>query len=85
MHRGYWIYFSSIHYAALVCSEDELTKRISSRYPDIVDNMLDLNHWFQTQAETHSPPIHLINTTNKSPEETSHDVTHWIRQFLVHN
>ena len=78
-------YFSAIHYAALVCSEEELTKRIGNRYPDILTNMLVLNRWFKAQAETHNPPISLIDTTHKSPEETSLEVIQWIRQHLESN
>ena len=75
-------YIGNIHYLALVCSTDELEKRIKNRYPKIVKKMLVLNEWYKANANTTDPKMTVLDTTRKSPEETVAETIKWIRETL---
>jgi hypothetical protein len=73
-------YFAAIHYLALVCSDEELGRRLRARpawrhshAEDFVARMLAFNRSLRTGSSV------LIDTTGSSVEETSGRVAAWVR------
>ena len=83
-------YISKIHYLALVCSDDVLVERLQSRpawrgchLPEFIKEHKRFNQWFLDYNTTGKlPAIQLVDTTQKTPEATSKEITEWIRQDL---
>ena len=81
-------YFSSIRYLALVCSDETLSERLrrrpawrGTRDPKYIDDHQRFNQWFINYNKNETqPPIMLLNTSEKSLEETVNEVESWIRQ-----
>jgi hypothetical protein len=80
-------YFSTIHYLALTCSEEEIRQRLLHRpawrgtnRPDFIEEQIFFTRWFETYTD--QPPITLVDTTIKSPGQTSRQVTAWIENNL---
>jgi len=76
-------YFSKIHYLALVCSDETLSKRLQqrpiwrgTREPAYIEEHIRFNRWFK--AYDSQPSIKLINTTNAILDETTLQVASWI-------
>lgn len=76
-------YFSTVHYLALVCSDDLLTERLQQRPAwrgtrDVgyIEEQVRFNRWFKEYDV--QPFINLINTTNSSLEATASQVETWI-------
>lgn len=84
-------YFSTIHYLALICSDDALTERLKSRpawrgsdQSGFIDNQKQFNHWFMNYNSSDlQPEIRLLDTTHISVEKTSQEIAAWIRKNLV--
>jgi shikimate kinase len=82
------VFFSDIHYLALVGEPDALRKRLRAR-PEWrewdeprIDEMLEFNDWLQTNAATTSPPVRLFDTTHV-PVDAAVDVAEaWVRAHL---
>ena len=80
--------FSAVHYLALVCDDDELARRVSRRprWKDHADRArlvaehVEFNHWLRANAATAAPPVTLLDTTGRPPEETASAVAAWIRE-----
>jgi hypothetical protein len=80
-------YFSRIHYLALVCQDQELERRLTSRpdwrksgSPEVINSMLSFNRWFGDNAIRSN--IQLLDTTKSAVDETIESVIHWIRDSI---
>lgn len=80
--------FSSAHYAALICTEGELRRRLVARPAwressddTFLERMLEYNAWLRSEATSSSMPIKLIDTTHEHVEETTDKVAVW----MTHN
>jgi broad-specificity NMP kinase len=81
-------YFSSIKYLALVCSDEILSERLrqrpawrGTRDPKYIEDHQRFNQWFiNYNKNENQPPITLLNTSQKSLEETVKEVEDWLRQ-----
>jgi broad-specificity NMP kinase len=78
-------YFSSLHYLALVCEEEELTNRLvkrpgwrKSNEPGFMKRNAEFNRWLLENGEKSKPKIELLDTTHRSIESTADDVAIWI-------
>ena len=78
-------YFSQVHYLALICDEEELTRRLMARpawrgsgSETYIQGHVRFNRWFKESKDAH-PPISLIDTTDASLELTVEQVNVWIR------
>jgi hypothetical protein len=83
-------YFSTIHYLALVCSDEELANRLRSRpawrkssSEDFLNAHIQFNQWFKEEGSKGSPPITLLDTTDIPVEITVEQVKGWIQQTLT--
>jgi broad-specificity NMP kinase len=82
------VFFSDIHYLALVSEPDALRKRLRARPgwrewdEPRIDEMLEFNDWLQANAATTSPPVRLFDTT-QVPVEAAVDVAEaWVLRHL---
>lgn len=82
-------YFSETHYLALVCNEQELVRRLRDRpgwrrssMPEVIEEMVKFNRWFEENADKTRPPMTLLDNTHLSLEETVEQVAVWIRSRL---
>jgi hypothetical protein len=75
-----------IHYLALVCDPELHEERLRGRGPGSEDhrfpNFLSHNRWLRENARTTDPPMHVIDTTHQTPDETTDAVAAWIRERL---
>lgn len=76
--------FSDVHYLALTCRADVLAERLRARpawrgwdEPRIAE-MLDYADWLEREAATLDPPVALLDTTERSVEETAAAVCAWL-------
>jgi broad-specificity NMP kinase/DNA-directed RNA polymerase subunit RPC12/RpoP len=78
-------FFSGIHYLALLCSDQELERRLRARpawrgYDDEkVERVLAFNQWILENAQATAPPMAVLDTTNDSIEESVRSVVTWVR------
>ncbi|TWE13613.1 AAA family ATPase [Prauserella muralis] len=77
------VFFSRIHYLALVAEPEVLATRLRARpawrewdEPRIAE-MLAFNEWLRAEAATMSPPVSLIDTTDATLVETVERVRLW--------
>nr|WP_207222502.1 AAA family ATPase [Herbihabitans rhizosphaerae] len=90
-HRPERPLLGEIHYLALVCDDDVLTKRLLARPAwrewdeHRVAEMLEFNHWVRDNAEHTTPPMRLLDTTSGTPRDTAHQVADWVRGHLSGN
>lgn len=82
-------YFTVTHYLSLVCTDDELTKRLQNRpgwrqssNPEFIQKMLEFNRWLIDNAPSTQPAMTLLDTTHQSIEDSVHWVADWIRSHL---
>jgi hypothetical protein len=81
-------YFPVIRYLALVSSDQILSERLQQRpawrgtqEAVYIEEHQRFNRWFiQYNEEGKEPPIHLLDTSQKSLEETARGVEAWIRE-----
>lgn len=86
-------YFSEIKYLALVCDPETLAKRLlarpawrGTREPAFIEEHQRFNQWFMNyHQDNQQPPITLVDTSQKSLEETTLEVATWIRKNQSHN
>ena len=78
-------YFSKVHYLALVCSDEALSRRLQARPiwrgtrdAEYIDGHIRFNHWFKEYNS--QPAIERIDTTDVLPEETVAQVALWINE-----
>ncbi|ASR33923.1 nucleoside kinase [Prauserella marina] len=82
------VFFSRIHYLALVAEPDVLAARLRARpawrewdEPRIAE-MLAFNEWLRADAATMSPPVDLLDTTDAPVADIASRVTEWIKARL---
>jgi adenylate kinase len=81
-------YFSEIRYLALVCTEEILTERLKhrpewrgTRDQSYIEEHQRFNQWFIAyNKKNDKPSIAILDTSNKTMEETANDVEQWIRK-----
>ncbi len=78
-------YFSRTAYLAVVCSDEELERRLRSRpaWRDsrrTIDAMVAWNRQLRLTAGTSEPRIQLLDTTGRSVEDCAAELHEWIRQ-----
>lgn len=78
--------FSAVHYLALTCRPDALAQRLRARpswrewdEPRIAE-MLDYAQWLRTRAAVLSPPVALLDTTDRNVEDTAQDICGWLER-----
>lgn len=81
-------YFSKTAYMGIVCSDDELERRLRARpaWRDSVANlegMLAFNRHIREVGPTLVPPIDLLDTTSRTVEDCAHELHVWIRRQLA--
>lgn len=76
--------FSAVHYLALTCRPEVLARRLRARpawrewdEPRITE-MLGYAGWLAANAATLSPPVTLLDTTERTAEATAQDVCGWL-------
>jgi hypothetical protein len=81
-------YFTTIHYLALVCSDEILSARLHQRpnwrgstEPVFLEAQLRFNHWFKTYSGT--PEIRRLDTTNTPVDQTVNQVSQWIQENIA--
>jgi chloramphenicol 3-O-phosphotransferase len=80
-------YFSTVHYMALVCDDETLTRRLRQR-PEwrgsgeqgYIEEHVRFNRWFKENAHTATPKINLLDTTEVCVDETAEQVAAWMRE-----
>jgi hypothetical protein len=79
-------YFDSVHYLALVCTDDALTERLKQRpawrkcaSPEFIDTMLNYNRWFKENVGQTTFPMTLLDTTHLTLEESIEAVKQWLK------
>ena len=84
-------YFSEIHYLALVCSAEILSKRLQARPKwrgsysnDFIEEHHRFNQWFiDYNNEGLQPAIRTLDTSCISLEETAQEITKWIKEVII--
>ncbi len=83
-------YFSSLHYLALICDDEELVERLRRRpawrqtgSDEYQAEHVRFNRWFKMQAAQPASQIETIDTTGATLEESTAQVTAWICGKLV--
>ena len=78
--------FSDIHYLAVVCDDATLDHRMRNgrnvQDPAWIQSSVDFNHWLKQNAGTTSPAIHLLDTTQATPEESVGLADAWILHMM---
>lgn len=82
-------YFSTIHYCAIVCDDEVLAERLRER-PSwrksadqaFIEGNIGFNRWLKANAERSSPRIHLIDTTQTTPQAAASQVESWITERM---
>ena len=78
-------FFAKTAYLAVTCDDDELERRLKARpswrkADDHLDTMLAFNRWIRTHAGTTTPPMDVLDTTNRSVADCAREVHSWIRR-----
>ena len=83
-------YFSEIFYLALVCEDEVLAARLSSRAwtreataGERMKKELAFNQWLKDNAKSTKPPMALLDTTELSIDETATAVVRWVNRCLT--
>lgn len=80
-------FFTNIHYLALVCSPEELEKRMrEGRHitdPNWIQDSIDYNRWFQKTGIVSGQKVDTFDLTGKSVSEVADYVIQWVEQKLA--
>lgn len=82
------VFFSGIHYLALVAEPDTLAARLRSRPAwrewsgPRIEEMLRFNAWLRADAARMSPPVELFDTTRASLDASVDAALAWARTHL---
>jgi 2-phosphoglycerate kinase len=83
-------YFSKIFYLGLYCSDDLLEKRLKERpqwrrsnNEKFIEDHKKYNNWLKEYGNRHEPEMEIIDTTNKTINETSMEVLNWINRKIL--
>lgn len=77
-------YFSDVHYMAVVCSDEELEKRLLKRpaFRGVTDGFIrqsvEVNRWFKENAAVSDPPLTLLDNTKMSVQQACREADNWI-------
>ncbi len=83
------VFFSAVHYLALVAEPDALAARLRVRpawrgWDEArIAEMLEFNAWLRREAGTLSPPVELFDTTTASREHAADHAERWVRRVLT--
>jgi hypothetical protein len=79
-------FFSTLHYLALTCDDDVLVTRLAERPawrgthdPAFQSAQVAFNRWYRVEGPGATPPVHVLDTTNRSVAETAEAVASWLR------
>ena len=79
-------YFSTLHYLALTCSDEELARRLRARpawrasgEAAFIERHTAYNRWIIDNAAQTQPPLARLDTTGCPVEQTADQVAAWIR------
>ncbi|MEM9776907.1 MAG: AAA family ATPase [Chloroflexota bacterium] len=82
-------YFSSIHFLAMVCDDDELERRLKARPEwrgtydsEFIKEQQRFSNWLKGNAQTNGRNINLIDTSAITEEESIEEVESWIDQII---
>lgn len=82
-------YIRSIHYLALVCESGELKRRLTERphwrksgSKENLERMLDFNNWLTKNASNTEPKMTILDTTQRTVQETIQSIQHWLAEAL---
>ena len=80
-------YFSTVHYLAPVCEDEELADRLQKRPalrkssdPEYIAEHVRFNRWFKENGSEAEPAIELLDATGVPVEETAKQVARWVRE-----
>jgi broad-specificity NMP kinase len=82
------VFFSAIHYLALVADPETLAARLRARPAwrqwdeTRIAEMLAFNDWVRADAATMSPPVTLLDTTDAPTEAVVDRVAGWVQESL---
>jgi len=82
------VFFSTIHYLALVADPEALAARLRARPAwrqwdeTRIAEMLAFNDWLRADAATMSPPVTLLDTTDAPVEGVVDRVVEWVQESL---
>lgn len=78
--------FTDIHFLAVVCSDACLEERMrvgrGVTDENWVKSSLDFNRWLKENAAKTSPPVTLLDTTERTPADAARDILRWITERL---
>jgi adenylate kinase family enzyme len=79
-------YFSTIHYLALVCTDEALESRLRSRPQwrassddEYINRHIAFNRWLKQNAASTEPPMILLDTSEITVDESVERVEEWLR------
>ncbi|MDF2700608.1 MAG: nucleoside kinase [Haloplasmataceae bacterium] len=78
-------YFSDIHYFAIVCDDETLSKRLKKRNwvnDEYIKNSISFNKWLKENASITTPHMTLLDNTNLSIMESYEIASSWIESLL---
>ena len=79
-------FFTDIHYLSIVCDEEQLRRQLRKgrkiKDKAWLESSLQFNAWLKENAARTAPPMHLLDITGLSPEETAVRADAWIRARL---
>lgn len=82
------IYFSEIHYLALVCDDEVLSERLRQRpswrksgNETFIQEQIGFNHWLKQNANT-LPTLSLLDTTHISIDTACDAVKSWVSERI---
>jgi shikimate kinase len=82
------VFFSDIHYLALVGSGERLARRLRARpawrewSQERIEEMLAFNDWLRRTAATLDPPVRLFDTTDVPVEAAADEACSWVSALL---
>lgn len=75
-------YFENIFYINLEIEDDTVIKRLQNRNwnKEMIDNYVHFSNWLKQNKNTaFNPPLHVINTEDKTPLEVAKEVVMYIK------
>lgn len=78
--------FTETHYLAAICSDEEMRRRICEgrkvTEETWIRSSLHFNRWLRENANSTTPPITLLDTTNLTPQQAAAFTDRWIHERL---
>jgi broad-specificity NMP kinase len=82
------VLFADVHYLALTCAPEVLRARLRARPAwrgwdaERIEEMLEFNDWVLAEHGSTKPPMDLLDTTQRTVEQTADVVARWVRGLL---